>query len=98
MSSNPKRRLESKEKRRQPEPERGQCRHCGCTENQPCALWMMGLDMACNLSVGPRTTCAWANKRQTVCTNPGCLEKERSRSAIVVLIKHAARRSRRGGR
>lgn len=41
-------------------PERGVCRICGCMEETPC-------------DVGIEGACAWADRSQTLCTNPSCL-------------------------
>lgn len=42
---------------------KGICAQCGCTENNACTgQGFLGDE-----------TCSWANKQQTLCTNPDCL-------------------------
>lgn len=74
-----------KPKRRPSPPQRKrfhcQCFHCGCTEEQACSIWVVGLDSSCELSMSHRVSCSWANPAMTVCTNPSCVEKERTLKA-----------------
>lgn len=44
---------------------RGVCIACGCSEFDPCLLTTNPF--------GPPTPCSWANREQTLCTNPECL-------------------------
>jgi hypothetical protein len=53
-------------------PVKGVCRICGCTELKPC---QMVPNPDAPLAGQPKVTCAWADKTQTLCTNPRCLEK-----------------------
>ncbi len=42
---------------------KGVCRLCGCTQYRPCTIYFGGV---------PLMPCAWADKRQTICTaHPG---------------------------
>ena len=51
---------------------RGVCRYCGCTEDKPCRY----LPHPENAPGGqPVLTCKWADKSQTLCTNPACLAR-----------------------
>jgi hypothetical protein len=51
---------------------KGVCRYCGCTEDRPCRY----LPHPENPPGGqPVLTCKWADKSQTLCTNPACLAK-----------------------
>lgn len=45
--------------------EPGECRFCGCTD-----------DDGCRLEAGQN--CSWANEEETVCTNPDCLQQFRA--------------------
>ena len=44
---------------------RGECQYCYCTDED-----------ACQLNDGTR--CAWADKGQTLCTNPDCLAADKA--------------------
>jgi hypothetical protein len=53
---------------------KGVCRYCGCTEDKPCRY----LPHPENPPGGqPVLTCKWADKSQTLCTNPALLAKAR---------------------
>lgn len=47
------------------------CRHCHCTDVEPCRL-------ACG------DTCGWFNADCSVCTAPGCIKAEQARLAAMV--------------
>ncbi len=46
----------------------GVCRHCACTEEQPCRTH-------------DGDTCCWVDRKRIVCTAPGCLHAEALRVA-----------------
>lgn len=54
----------------------GTCRHCGCTEDDPCRLYT-------------GEPCSWADAARTVCSGPSCMKAEaaRKRSAKVARPK-----------
>lgn len=60
----PTRRQALEQARRQPG-FKGICAQCGCTELNACTGQGFLED----------ETCSWANKEQTLCTNPECREK-----------------------
>lgn len=43
---------------------RGECRICGCTDDDACVVDLMG-------------PCVWADDAHTLCDNPACLEAAR---------------------
>jgi len=47
----------------------GVCRICGCTETTPC----LGINIA-------GEACAWADRSQTLCTNPDCLRQAKKKA------------------
>jgi hypothetical protein len=49
---------------------KGVCRYCGCTEHKPC--WYLPHPEK-PPGGQPVLTCKWADKSQTLCTNPACL-------------------------
>jgi hypothetical protein len=48
------------------------CRHCGCSENNPCRLCT---GESCNL---------WTTRAGTVCSNPSCVKAEAARKRLAV--------------
>jgi hypothetical protein len=44
----------------------GTCRHCGCTEEDPCRL-------------NTGEPCSWADDTRTVCSRPSCMKAEAAR-------------------
>jgi hypothetical protein len=54
----------------------GICRHCGCTEDDPCRLYT-------------GEPCSWADATRTVCNKPSCqnLEAARKRRAVAARPK-----------
>jgi hypothetical protein len=48
----------------------GICRHCRCTEDDPCRLYT-------------GEPCSWADATRTVCNNPSCLKSEATRKRLV---------------
>lgn len=46
--------------------EPGICRHCGCTESDPCRL-------------SDGDSCSWADAARTVCNRPSCMKAEAAR-------------------
>jgi hypothetical protein len=48
----------------------GTCRHCGCTESEPCLLPSGGGD-----------TCGWFDKSKKCCSNYPCVKAELARRA-----------------
>jgi len=56
----------------------GVCRHCGCTESNPCRLQ-------------DGDTCFWDNRERTVCSNPSCRRAEGERMARAKAAAKAAR-------
>lgn len=72
------------EQLRQPrDPSPGQCRYCGCTQANGCAIVVLA--DAGDVDDVVVAQCAWADEAQTVCTNARCLERwRRDRAPIVV--------------
>jgi len=50
------------------------CRHCGCTENNPCRVY-------------PGEPCNWMDNTRTVCSNPSCVNAEAARKRRAVAAK-----------
>lgn len=50
----------------------GQCRVCGCTERNPCALEFIDED-----GETAAIACTWVDPARTLCSNPDCLEVAR---------------------
>jgi hypothetical protein len=50
----------------------GICRICGCTTEKPCRYMP---NPHAPPAGQPGLTCEWADKSQTHCTNPACLER-----------------------
>ena len=48
----------------------GVCRHCGCSESNPCRL----------ADSGP---CCWMDRKRDVCSNPSCVRAEAARKRAV---------------
>jgi len=46
----------------------GQCRVCGCTERNPCAIEFIDDD-----GEAAAVACQWVNAERTLCSNPNCL-------------------------
>lgn len=63
MNKRAARAKEREEEAKNPKPKRGTCRICGCTETTPC------------MTPGGPCAWAWADKTQTLCSNPNCIRK-----------------------
>ena len=48
----------------------GVCRHCGCTEDNPCRLYTA-------------EACSWADATRTVCNSPSCMKAEAARKRSI---------------
>jgi hypothetical protein len=52
----------------------GICRHCGCSESNPCRLY-------CG------EECCWTDRARNVCTNPVCVNAEAARKRSIALSR-----------
>jgi len=64
-----------------------QCRHCGCTEDTACELFVTViavkvLDAAVPTFHNSVSGCKWRDQSKRCCTNPECMEKEDRRMGV----------------
>jgi len=52
------------------------CRHCGCTDLDPCIVLTVVVRCDASARVLLSRFCRWHNRAQTVCNSPACVEKE----------------------
>ncbi len=77
--------ITEEEKAEENKPEKGTCRVCGCTEDHACTLKPEGDK--------PIRPCSWADKSETLCNNPKCLEAVRKQSAARKAAKKPAKKA-----
>lgn len=58
----------------------GICRHCGCTEDDPCGL--------CT-----GEPCSWADATRSVCNNPSCMKAEAARKRLIAAARPPGQRT-----
>lgn len=70
-------------------PKRGECRYCGCTEDNACVLAagpisqelanLVNQTYSGRASTLEAITCSWTDKARTVCSGPECQKKHARR-------------------